>query len=278
MPYGQPWQNEGSITVPGGTLAYASLGEGEPIVLLHMLGGWINNWRKVAPLLAQNHRVIALDLPGHGDSESREPDSWEYPLTTMAADITAALDHLGVSKATFIGNSLGGCAAVTIAVNDPERVEKLVLISVALGGGRTIEEAKKGEERNAAWFDADGKPLPRDAAEVAKISGTLDIAIGEEQNASRAKAGRWVQISERGVALANLMGMTSQINQPVLLMYGEREHLSAMFEKDAMSRLPNGRAVHIPGSGRFPQMEQPETTVDVLNAFLNGVDPLPHQV
>src|ERR1700722_14105875 len=68
-----PWTKEGFVRRPGMRIHYASLGEGPPVILLHKLGGWIADWRYIAPALGTRHRVIVIDSPGHGDSAVEGP-------------------------------------------------------------------------------------------------------------------------------------------------------------------------------------------------------------
>jgi pimeloyl-ACP methyl ester carboxylesterase len=113
--------------------------DGDPIVLIHGVGGWAENWRAVmAPLAATGRRVIALDLPGFGESERPSrvryfgPDDAFYP-----AFVLAAMDELGIARAHVSGNSMGGAVAFMTAVTGPERVSSLVLIAPG-GLGRDI--------------------------------------------------------------------------------------------------------------------------------------------
>ncbi len=269
------WTRTDLVEVPGGAIAFGELGPteagarpGEPVVLLHKLGGWNADWRHVAPALAGGRRVVAMEFGGHGDSRATDPESFAYPLAQSAADVLAALDGLGIERAVLVGNSLGGCVATLIAAEHPERVARLGLVSVALGPAASEERALELER--PGWFDEQGRPLPRDAAENARISGTLDPAIGEELNASRWQAGRWVQWGERGVALADVAELLPRVQAPTLLLYGERDPLIAMFEEKALAALPDGRAVHIPDTGRFPHQERPAEAAAALASFLEG--------
>src|SRR5205807_4889455 len=95
-------------------LAYEATGSGEPILLLHGLGGRRRVWYQVAPILARRHRVIAVDLPGFGESPPfADPDA---PVIPAQADaIERLLDELGIGSAHIVGNSLGGWLALELA-------------------------------------------------------------------------------------------------------------------------------------------------------------------
>jgi pimeloyl-ACP methyl ester carboxylesterase len=97
-------------------------------VLLHGLGGSALNWVEIAPRLARSHRVVALDLPGHGASP-RLTDANGLPA--FVAAVAAALEDLGVSSALVAGHSFGGQMALALAAQRPELVLGLVLVAPA---------------------------------------------------------------------------------------------------------------------------------------------------
>jgi cis-3-alkyl-4-acyloxetan-2-one decarboxylase len=121
----------------GSRLHYAVGGAGPPLVLVHGLGGTIENWRALAPALAARHRVIVPDLPGHGRSsllpEARNVD----PLSQAALEIAAVEEIRG---AVWIGHSLGGVVAIRAAVLRPDAVRGVVLAAAA-GIGSTSRAA-----------------------------------------------------------------------------------------------------------------------------------------
>lgn len=100
-------------------------GEGPPIVLIHGFGAALDWWDDIAPALAADHRVIRLDLIGHGGTEA--PASG-YTIERQAKLVAAVLDKLGVDRVIAIGHSMGGEVATALAEVNPERVERLVLI------------------------------------------------------------------------------------------------------------------------------------------------------
>ncbi|HEY2052347.1 MAG TPA: alpha/beta hydrolase [Solirubrobacterales bacterium] len=124
-----------SVTEPGGRLLKLAGGEIEvvekgprsasPIVLIHCFSCAINWWDGMMPLLDRNHRVVAVDLLGHGGSE--KPASG-YTIPNQADLVAEALNRLGVSDATVVGHSLGGSVAVGLAERSPDLVKKVMII------------------------------------------------------------------------------------------------------------------------------------------------------
>jgi pimeloyl-ACP methyl ester carboxylesterase len=118
------------LALPGGELQVVEHGPrgGSPIVLLHCFSCAINWWGGMVPLLAREHRVIALDLLGFGGSE--KPSSG-YAMENQATLVAQALDRLGVRGATVVGHSLGGTVATALAEQSPGLVAGLVIIDQA---------------------------------------------------------------------------------------------------------------------------------------------------
>src|SRR3954466_1825651 len=112
----------------GRRLAYTEYGSGPRLtVLLH---GLLFNQRMHATLAralaARGHRVVTLDLLGHGDSD-RPREKWRYSMPTFGQQVLALLDELGVGEATLMGTSLGANVALEAAVAAPERVRGMVI-------------------------------------------------------------------------------------------------------------------------------------------------------
>lgn len=135
--------------VDGITFAYHEAGEGEPVVLLHGSGPGVSAWSNFQhnlPVLAQRFRVIAPDLPGFGGTGL---PALGAPYPHVAAQwIARFLDHLDISSALFVGNSMGGAVAAELAAREPERVRRMVLMgSGGLSVGVFQAEPSEGFKR-----------------------------------------------------------------------------------------------------------------------------------
>ncbi len=107
---------------------------GEPVLLVHGLGGVASNWLEVLPGIAQTRPVVAMDLPGFGRTEP--PRKEAARVGANARFLRALLDILGWERAEVHGNSMGGMLSVLLAARHPERVSRLVLVSPALTAAR----------------------------------------------------------------------------------------------------------------------------------------------
>ena len=117
-----------SATVAGSRVNYVEMGSGPPLVFIHGLAGCWQNWLENIPHFARRHRVIAVDLPGFGESE--------LPLHSITIPgyghfVDAFLDEIGVERAPLVGNSMGGFISAEVALSHPSRVSRLVLVSAA---------------------------------------------------------------------------------------------------------------------------------------------------
>ena len=119
------------VSARGATLNVIEGGSGSPLVLV---AGWPQSWyawRKVIPQLARRHRVIAVDLPGLGDSE---PSRVGYDTAAIASHIDPLLDVMGIDKAMLVAHDIGTWVAYAYAIRQPQRVERLVLTDAAIPG------------------------------------------------------------------------------------------------------------------------------------------------
>ena len=111
-----------------GTVEYHVGGEGDPVLLVHGLGGSSGNWVEVLPELVRRHRVIAVDLPGHAGSG---PLARGATMDDFAAATAAVLEAESVQRAVVAGHSLGGLVALRLARSRPELVRGLLLVAPA---------------------------------------------------------------------------------------------------------------------------------------------------
>jgi pimeloyl-ACP methyl ester carboxylesterase len=127
-------------------IAYLDEGEGEPIILVHGFASSKNvNWvypTWVSELRKSGRRVIALDNRGHGES-AKLYDAAQYSIPSMAGDVLALMDHLGIPQADIMGYSMGGRMTAWLGLNEPQRLRSAILGGIGVGG--LIEGTGPGE-------------------------------------------------------------------------------------------------------------------------------------
>lgn len=119
-----------SVRTKKATLSILSAGTGDPVVCVHGLGGTKASFLPTVAALADSYRVIALDLPGFGESD--KPIAAAYDAPYFARAVTALMDELGLESAHIVGNSLGGRVGIELGLLHSHRVRRLVLLSPAL--------------------------------------------------------------------------------------------------------------------------------------------------
>mgnify|MGYP000259137851 CR=1 FL=1 len=138
-------------------LNYSIQGEGSPVILMHGMFGSLSNLGVVGRTLTDQYQVISVDLRNHGES----PHSLEMDYPSMAEDIIELMDELGLQEADLLGHSMGGKIAMQIALNNPDRVNKLIIADIApvtykpdrhggvLEGLQALEETRPNSRRKA---------------------------------------------------------------------------------------------------------------------------------
>lgn len=116
----------GYVKVPGGQVHYAEQGTGPAVLLLHQTPRSHDEFRELLPLLAADHRVLALDMPGFGNSTALPAPQH---IEDYARGVLAALDALGVDRTAVVGHHTGGVVAVELAAAAPDRITAVVLSS-----------------------------------------------------------------------------------------------------------------------------------------------------
>jgi pimeloyl-ACP methyl ester carboxylesterase len=189
-------------------------------------------------------------------------------VSECAAWLAGGLAELGVERCAMVGNSLGGCMAAVLAAQSPQRVSKLVLLSVALSEPKTMAEVVAFDRpRTGVIYDADDLPIPTAPEQTRKSFGMVDPRVHDELMLGRARAGAWVRSCERGVLFEGVGAFLSGVKAPTLLMYGTGG-IYKRFEAASLARLADGRSVTIPDAGSFAHQDNPIGTAQALTSFL----------
>lgn len=256
-------------------LRYLDYGSGPAVVLLHGMAASWHWWLENIPALAQHHRVIAVDLPGFGDSE---PLPAPAEMATYAHTVLDLLTELGIESATVSGHSMGGLVAMAMFVTAPRRVRNLILVD---SGGVPMSERRlavilvmlrmcsavlrrrlirqalviKPWVRRLALSAALHDPLvmsPELAAKTMPLFGRQGFVDAV------AAAGRAVHAA-----------VPEAITCPVLLVWGERDVIvSPRCAQQMHDRLPDSELVVFAGSGHTPMIEFPDQFNDLALKFM----------
>ena len=265
---------------------YLDAGRGPAVVLLHGLGATNASMLPTLVELARDHRVLAPDLPGFGDSGK---PTVEYDPTFFAGWLGAFLDALGLERAILVGNSMGGRIAIELALVAPERVAGLVLYAPSLAFKRFREatplvrliSAQLGalpfmiprrfvmsalrmmfarpERLRQAWYDAAADEFARvfgsARGRTAFFSAARQIYLEE----AHGEAGFWDRLPA--------------LRQPALFLWGDHDQLvPARFGRHVTESVPHAHSIVLDDCGHVPQFEHPKRTHSLVREFLHRIE------
>lgn len=248
------------IEAPSGPLAVWHGGSGSPLLLLHGAGDTAGCWSQIVPELVASYEIVAVDLPGHGDSA---PAEGPILFENLEAGTLAVVDHYADrAPLTLVGNSLGGWLAMIAALERPNVVGRLVLIN---GGGiendpgdLTLTPANRQEARKLV-------EALRDPASPAVPDFVLDDIIRQSKVGS---LGRVVE-DLAGMKQNLLDGRLGEIEVPVDLIWGTSDELMpTSYARRMLAGLPAARLTLIPNCGHVPQAECPGRLLAKLERVL----------
>jgi pimeloyl-ACP methyl ester carboxylesterase len=264
-----------TVATNGINLYYELHGSGEPLVLIAGLGydGWM--WHKMIMGLAEQFQVISFDNRGVGQSDK---PAGPYTAQLLAADTLGMLDDFGIGKAHIVGHSMGGFVAQAIAVDHPERVNRLILSATNFGGPRHIPITP---EAMAVLTDVSGDPVERLRRGIA-ISCAPGFAesnpqLIEEWIAYRVRnpldpAGYQAQLAI-GLSLipeaASFERRLSAVRAPTLILFGEHDKVVPPGNADLLAaRISGSQVAILPDAGHFFPFEAPEEANRIIAQFL----------
>ncbi len=272
------------VEIEGSAVNYVEYGSGEgpPVVFVHGISGNWQNWLENIPRVGQQRRVVAVDLPGFGESEDLDG---EISMSRLGRTVDALCEHLGLGEVALVGNSMGGFIAAETAIQFPERVERLVLCSAA---GITSNEVRR--EPAMAWGRAVAMSGASSAAEVrmAILRPRLrhlifalimrhptrirpDILFEIAKGAGR----RAFMPTLKAILDYDFRERLPDIRCPTLIVWGDKDPIIPSEDAYEYERLIPGTqpVVMMEDTGHVPMMERPRTFNDTLLEFISGPTP-----
>lgn len=265
--------------VNGHEIAFYDEGTGPPVLLLHGIPTRREMWREVIPRLSNNRRVIAPDLLNFGRSD--KPHSADVSINAQQRIMLGLLDALGIARADVVAHDIGGGVAQLMAVNHPERIDRLVLIDSVSFDSWPIEEFK---------------PLQQPGAEqamgldefVAMMRDFMPNGVVDQQ-AMRSEVidmylEPWSSEDGKRAFFRNLRRLNSEYTEAISEQLANLPHQTLViwgaddpFQKPEYAAkltaaIPDSKSVLIEDTGHWLIEERPEEVADQIGQFLNGPD------
>ena len=269
-----------SVRTRNCNLSILEAGRGEPVICIHGLGATKASFLPTVAALADRYRVVALDLPGSGESD--KPIAAAYDAPYFARAVAGLLDALGIDRAHLVGNSMGGRVAIELGLSKPDRVGRLALLSPALAWLR---------DRRWRWILQ--LPLPRlgliqptprwvaerivrrlvpganDGWAAAGVDEFLRSYLTPRGRAAFYEAARNIYLDEpRGEH--GFWTRLAELSPETLFVWGRRDSLVPIaFMRHVERTLPAARHVEL-DCGHVPPLERPRETHAVIRDFLTS--------
>lgn len=282
MPYGHGW------------VAYRDFGgQGPAVMLVHGLGGNLAHWGRVAPLLQERYRLIAIDLPSHGASTAPAAYSFDHDLGA----VDEVRQSLGLDRPALVGHSYGGMLAVSLGASRPGDYRGVVNVD-GLGFALDAEGEPEPEsqteelpeeswvnEGDAEWLEAE---ISREVDEAASIGLRLDhddeiirraFQLGDDGRWHRSPTiDRFVEIGHALDALRLMPAYTASSCRTVTVLadhhYAPNEKAAESLRRHAdlvrAALIAAGAELHSVPSGHYPHVEVPEVTAERFSTWVGS--------
>ena len=271
-----------TLEVEGRRVNLVDIGEGDPIVLVHGHSGRWQNWLENIPELARRHRIVAVDLPGFGESEMPRE---QISIQGYARTVDAVCDQLDIAAAEVVGNSMGGFVSAELAISFPHRVERLVLVAAAGLAGRYIGlptavlasptvanlgrliSAYSGVPRQRARRIA-GRPGLRRAYLLPIMTHPELIPPATAYHLIRSTGRPGMSDATIATATYDFRDRVQDIACPTLIVWGDTDRVVPVSGADEYERLiSDSRKVILKDTGHIPMVERPARFAALLEEF-----------
>lgn len=253
--------------------------KGTPVVLVHGLGGFVENWIYNIGPLSKKHRVYAFDLLGFGQTEKKPLVGNLFQLVAFIGDF---LDTLQIKKAVLIGNSLGGGLALQYAIDNPDRVDKLVLVDNAGLGREVCSDFKfcalpfinrffvkpntDGVDRIMGLLVHDPSVMTKEFQDYSRRYSNLEGSL--KSFLSTLMAGVSI-LGQKNKLVKPLLERLDTVRIPTLIIWGNEDRIIPVSHAHiAAKKIPGARLEIFENCGHIPQFEQREKFNRLVLEFL----------
>jgi pimeloyl-ACP methyl ester carboxylesterase len=251
---------EGFVATTDGRVHYVEAGSGAPLILLHSVGSSVYEFEDVMEALSAHQRVIAWDMPGHGDSD---PLPRHYTIDDYAGAVVRLMDALNIERASVLGESIGGPICAALGADHADRIERLIFCESPL---------RTEAEWAANWARVEGNfGIPESTLE--QLQSRLrapTAAFVTRWNIDRNKAGAQRMVDAMwAIREYDIYAALPRVRAPSLALFGAKGAFVPAGKDVELAQLANhADLVVLPESGHFPMVDEPEAFASAVNAFV----------
>ncbi len=269
------------VSAHGIRIRFHEMGSGKPLVLIHGFLANRHTWDDVLGRLAADFRVVAIDLPGFGESEKPNPSKFKYDFDAFAESVLDVTAALGLSRVSVGGHGLGGSIALALAARHPSVVENLVLVDPL------VYPSRHGLLLEASALPLVGRLAFKQLYGRSAFHNFFEF-YGQESTAPRERIdqmfSQFGSPAARESAHATLMtmldtrslvAMLPRIQARTLVMWGREDEKSPVAHARNLSRQLTSARLEILSCGHFPHEEKPDEFCATLREFLAPQTPKP---
>ncbi len=253
------------LSANGETIHYIKEGAGPAVALIHSLGASVRMWSDLIAALKDRYTVVACDARGHGGSSAKG----ECSVATAAQDLKSVLDEAGISECHLVGISSGGQVAVAFAAQWPAAVKSLVLADTAVKPVEGINQRIEATAEAIAYVSMEEFGTQY-AAETLLPSTALDVQDALAADIAGVNPKVYIQLM-RSSALGDFRALTAQVNQPALVLVGERDSPAFHSEAESLAQvLPNAKLETVASAGHLACLDNPAAFNEAVGKFVNS--------
>lgn len=246
------------------------------VILIHGFTGSLEDWKEIYSELNNNFNYIGIDLVGHGKSDSPASET-KYSQSAIIKSLDDLLSHLSIDKATLLGYSMGGRAALCFAVEYPEKLNGLILESASSGiaNSKARKQRIKDDVELATLIETEGLEKFVEIWMNKQIFNTQLRFSNDKLNSLKKKR---LRNSPKGLAnslrgfstgkMSNILKQFNSIHCPVLLLTGSLDTKFSGLNSQLRQKLKTAKHKIIQNAGHNTHLEEPKKFVKAVNEFL----------
>ena len=258
-----------SITTDQGILHYEVYGRGRPVILLHgWLGSW-GLWQETMAYLGKFYRTYALDFWGFGESGTKRST---YQVQDFVSMVDQFMEQLGISQAPLVGHSMGGTVSLSVAIQYPQRVRKVVIIGSPIVGSSLSILLKLFGRRWIAMLVHHNLWALKLSYRILAPFYSRDPRWADmmDRDVSRTTLESFL-ISIASLRKTDLRPSLPQIKMPAMGMFGHRDIVVSPNQwKPMLAGIPHARIERFPNAGHFIMLDEPQAFQETLRSFLEN--------